>query len=114
VGIRHAAREKGCVLLAADWSKQLFDVAQMRTIRYPLADGEVGEAAAQAIRAAIAPKIEALAKGGSPVFESIKGYPSEVDEADMADLESTVLFVQDPDTKNRLRTVLETLKTAVA
>jgi hypothetical protein len=32
----------------------------------------------------------------------------------MADLESTVLFVQDPDTKNRLRTVLETLKTAVA
>jgi len=70
-GVRHAAREKGCVLLAADWSKQLFDVAQMRTIRYPLADGEVGEAAAQAIRAAIKPKIEALAKGGSPVFESI-------------------------------------------
>ena len=33
VGVRHAAREKGCVLLAADWSKQLFDVAQMRTIR---------------------------------------------------------------------------------
>src|SRR5215469_4590336 len=25
VGVRHAAREKGCVLLAADWSKQLFD-----------------------------------------------------------------------------------------
>jgi hypothetical protein len=69
-------------LLAADWAKQLFDVAQMRTIRYPLADGEVGEIAAQAIRAAIKPKIEALAKGGSPVFESIKGYPSEVDEAD--------------------------------
>jgi hypothetical protein len=81
VGIRHAAREKGCVLLAADWSKQLFDAAQMRTVRYPLADGDVGEAAAQAIRAAIKPKIEALAKGGSPVFESIKGYPSDVDEA---------------------------------
>src|SRR5262249_26246490 len=76
-----AAREKGCVLLAADWSKQLFDVAQMRTIRYPLLDGDVGEAAAQAIGAAIKPKIEALAKGGSPVFESIKGYPSDVDEA---------------------------------
>src|SRR5580700_9830918 len=64
VGVRHAAREKGCVLLAADWSKQLFDVAQMRTIRYPLADGDVGEAAAQAIRVAIKPKIEALARGG--------------------------------------------------
>jgi hypothetical protein len=32
----------------------------------------------------------------------------------MSDLESTVLLVQDPDTKNRLTTVLETLKTAVA
>ncbi len=40
VGIRHAAKEIGCVLLAADWSKQLFDVAQMRTMRYPLAEGE--------------------------------------------------------------------------
>ena len=32
----------------------------------------------------------------------------------MSDLESTVLLVQDPDAKNRLTTVLETLKTAVA
>ena len=32
----------------------------------------------------------------------------------MSDLKSTVLLVQDPDTKNRLTTVLETLKTAVA
>jgi hypothetical protein len=27
VGIRHATKEEGCVLLAADWSRQLFDVA---------------------------------------------------------------------------------------
>jgi hypothetical protein len=90
VGVRHAAREKGCVLLAADWSKQLFDVAQMRTIRYPLADGDVGEAAAQAIRVAIKPKIEALARGGSPVFESIKGYPSDVDEADASTMKEAM------------------------
>jgi hypothetical protein len=90
VGVRHAAREKGCVLLAADWSKQLFDVAQMRTIRYPLADGDVAEAAAQAIRAAIKPKIEALAKGGSPVFESIKGYPFDVDEADASTMKEVM------------------------
>jgi hypothetical protein len=30
IGIRHAAQKAGCVLLAADWSKQLFDVMQMR------------------------------------------------------------------------------------
>jgi len=82
VGVRHAAREKGCVLLAADWSKQLFDVAQMRTIRYPLVDGEVGEAAAHAVRATIQPKIESFAKGASPVFQTIRGYPSGVDQSD--------------------------------
>jgi hypothetical protein len=90
VGVRHAARKQGCVLLAAEWSKPLFDVAQMRTIRYPLADGDVGEAAAQAIRAAIAPKIEALARGGSPVFESIKGYPSDVDESDASTMKEAM------------------------
>ena len=90
MGVRHAAREKGCVLLAADWSKQLFDFAQMRAIRYPLSDGDVGDAAAQAIRDAIKPKIEALAKGGSPVFESIKGYPSDVDEADASTMKDVM------------------------
>ena len=90
VGVRHAARKKGCVLLAADWSKQLFDIVQMRTIRYPLADGDVGEAAAKAIREAIKPKIEALARGGSPVFESIKGYPSDVDEADASTMKEAM------------------------
>ncbi len=79
VGVRHAAKEKGCVLLAADWSKQLFDVAQIRTIRYPLADGSIDGATAQAISAAIRAPIEALARGGSPVFDTIRGYPSHVD-----------------------------------
>src|SRR3954451_3233433 len=53
VGVRHAARETGCVLLAADWSKQLFDVAQMRTIRYPLPEGAVVEQTASAFHDAI-------------------------------------------------------------
>ena len=46
IGIRHAARRTGCVLLAADWSRQLFDVAQMRTVRYPLSEGDVTETTA--------------------------------------------------------------------
>src|SRR5712675_1062934 len=53
VGVRHAAKKTGCVLLAADWSKQLFDVAQMRTVRYPLSDGDVGKPAAKAVIKAI-------------------------------------------------------------
>ena len=42
VGVRHACRDVGCVLLAADWSKQLFDVAQMVT-RARVQDSERAE-----------------------------------------------------------------------
>ncbi|MBZ9919989.1 hypothetical protein LB517_15185 [Mesorhizobium sp. BR1-1-12] len=35
LGIRHAAREKGCVLLAADWSKRLFNVTQCERLHTP-------------------------------------------------------------------------------
>jgi len=81
VGVRHAAQKRGCVLLAADWSKRLFDVAQLRTVAYPLNDGAVGPEAAAAIIAAIKQPIQALAQGVSPVHDAIKGYPDDVDEA---------------------------------
>ena len=81
VGIRHAAKERGCVLLAADWSKQLFDVVQMRTVRYPMPEGSIVAATAEAISAAIKDPIRKLARGGSPMHAAIKGYPDEVDEA---------------------------------
>jgi hypothetical protein len=80
VGIRHAAKEKGCVLLAADWSKQLFDVAQMRTVRYPLPEGMITEQTAQAFCDAVKSEIQKRAGGVSPMHESIHGYPSDVDE----------------------------------
>src|ERR1700761_1166467 len=41
------------ILLVADWSKQLFDVAQMHTIRYLRSDGDVGGTAAELPRNAI-------------------------------------------------------------
>jgi hypothetical protein len=80
IGIRHAARDYGCVMLAADWSRQLFDVAQMRTVRYPLPEGAVTTQTADEIRKVIKQAIPALAKGISPMHESIKGYPGQVDE----------------------------------
>ncbi|MHC2433309.1 TRAFs-binding domain-containing protein [Bradyrhizobium sp. USDA 4451] len=79
VGIRHASQKTGCVLLAADWSKQLFDVVQMRTVRYPLPEGEITEATAAAMQAAIKAPIRALATGISPMHQSIPGYPDKVD-----------------------------------
>ena len=79
VGVRHAAKKTGCVLLAADWSKQLFDVAQMRTIRYPLKEGNIEDATAKAVSEAIEGPIDAVSRGDLPVFASIKGYPMNPD-----------------------------------
>lgn len=79
VGIRHAAQKTGCVLLAADWSKQLFDVVQMRTIRYPLPEGNITEATAAAFQTAIKEEIKSRCNGISPMHQSIGGYPSNVD-----------------------------------
>jgi hypothetical protein len=79
VGIRHAAQKQGCVLLAADWSKQLFDVAQMRTIRYPLPEGNILPGTAMAIQRMMQAPIAALANGLSPMHAAIKGYPDQVD-----------------------------------
>jgi Tetratricopeptide Repeats-Sensor len=81
VGIRHAAQKTGCVLLAADWSKQLFDVVQMRTVRYPLAEGNITDATAAALRPKIKEGILARRDGLSPMHQSIPGYPDDVDPA---------------------------------
>ncbi len=50
VGIRHVAQKTNCILIAAEWSKQLFDVDQFRTDRYPLKDGKVPEDEAGVIK----------------------------------------------------------------
>ena len=66
VGIRHAAQKTGCVLLAADWSKQLFDIVQMRTVRYPLPEGNITDNSAAALQPKIKEGIVALRDGLSP------------------------------------------------
>jgi len=68
VGIRHAAQKRGCVLLAADWSKPIFDVAQMRTVRYPLPEGNIEATTAEVIKNAIEVPIARLINGSSPML----------------------------------------------
>jgi len=79
VGIRHACQNVGCVLLAAEGSKQLFDVAQMRTVLYPLTVSKVDDDAAKPIRAAVLANVPRLAGGRSPMYEVLFGYPTNVD-----------------------------------
>lgn len=75
IGIRHACRPSGCLLISADWAQPLFDTNQMRRLAYPLADGSVGEKAADAIQAALRAGAAALAQGASPMYQTIPGFP---------------------------------------
>jgi tetratricopeptide (TPR) repeat protein len=78
VGVRHAAQKQGCVLIAADWSKPLFDVSQMRRVKYPLPDGAISDEAAAAIRKILEVGIQQSIDHTSPVFQAIPGYPDRV------------------------------------
>ncbi len=79
VGVRHAMKGSGCVLIGADWSRQLFDLDQISQVRYPLPEGEVTEATAAQIRAKLAAAIPALVHSPTPVFQSLPGFPGEVE-----------------------------------
>ncbi|WP_198174974.1 TRAFs-binding domain-containing protein [Spirosoma arboris] len=78
IGVRHAARETGCVMISADWSKQLFDISQMRQVRYPLPEGTITDETAAAVREKLK-GILPLVTGISPVFDSLPGFPSKMD-----------------------------------
>ena len=79
LGVRHACRRAGCVLLSADWAKPLFDVVQMRRVTYPLPEGTIIDDTAQAIRTALQDHLPALIDGESPMYQVLPGFPSNVD-----------------------------------
>ena len=79
VGIRHACKPQGCVLISADWARPLFDTQQMRRLVYPMAEGSVTAAAAQAIQDALRDGTRALATGTSPMYQHLPGFPDKVD-----------------------------------
>src|SRR5262249_55354403 len=58
IGVRHAARRDGCVLVAAEWARPVFDLAQIRQLRFPLADGTVGNEAAAAATAILEEQVD--------------------------------------------------------
>lgn len=101
IGVRHAAQRQGCVLVTADWARPTFDLAQMRQLRYPLADGKVRAAAARRATAALSAGLAALASGTSPVFEALPGYPGRIDPALRAAFQKVVTTLQDFETDVR-------------
>jgi hypothetical protein len=75
VGVRQAAKERGCVLVAAKWADPVFDLKQLRRLQYPLADGAIGKRAAERARKVLRAGLVPLVEGRSPVFEAVPNYP---------------------------------------
>lgn len=90
IGVRHAAKPRGCVLLSADWSKAPFDLAQMRQDRFPLPDGQIPEDYAKETVGRLVELIQPRIEGTSPVFDAVAGYPDNIDETRMPAFRSIV------------------------
>lgn len=111
VGVRHAARKSGCILAAADWSKTVFDVEQLRRFIYPLPEGNIDEETALGAREALlrayrgleeSSRLHAKELGTSPVHEAVPGYPTAPDAALLKDL--ATLAVEHGEYLNSVRT----------
>ena len=101
IGVRHAAREKGCVLVAAEWSSQVFDLEQMRQLRYPLPEGSITDQTANAIRKSLKNGIGALVEGKSPIFATVPGFPNRLDPKSADSFRAFVEAVSDFQSKVR-------------
>lgn len=95
MGVRHAVCRKGCVLLASDWSRPLFDVAQMRLLRYPLPSGDLTDEMARAIQDTLTPGIAKMRNGLSPVYEILPGYPSSVNPSHATGIKDQIQALAD-------------------
>ena len=89
VGIRHAAQKQGCIMTAATWAKPLFDIDQMRQIRYPLPTESISDEVAAEIVKMVAAAIPIMSAGDSPFYQVFPKYP-EYDLARAASFKKSV------------------------
>lgn len=75
IGIRHAAQKQGCIMTAATWSKPLFDIDQMRHIRYPLPEESISDETASEIIRIVKEAIPVMADGDSPFYQVFPKFP---------------------------------------
>lgn len=82
VGVRHAARRPGCVLIAAEWASPQFDFAQIRRLPYPLPLGELTDDTVSTIHQSLREPIRKAAAAQSPVYQLVPGYPGDLPQTD--------------------------------
>lgn len=74
VGIRHAACESGCVLVAASWAKAPFDTQSMRRESFDLAGTDVTDEEAKSNIEKLVPRVREVAASKTPCYE-MEGFP---------------------------------------
>uniref|UniRef100_UPI002148D5AA tetratricopeptide repeat-containing protein n=1 Tax=Tahibacter caeni TaxID=1453545 RepID=UPI002148D5AA len=74
VGVRHAARHDGCVLIAASWARPVFDLAQIRRIDYDHPHEAVDADAAQKIIATLRDQVARHRHAATPFHSVVPGY----------------------------------------
>jgi tetratricopeptide (TPR) repeat protein len=82
IGIRHAARRPGCVLIAPDWATPPFDVQQIRHLTYPSPVGGLSDDGISAIHQALREPLRRAAVAESPVYQLVPGYPGDLPQTD--------------------------------
>jgi len=76
IGVRHAAKDRHCLLIAADWAKPVFDLGQMRRLSYPLPEGAITDSTAAAVTTHLVSSAKPLIDGLTPVFQAVPNFPN--------------------------------------
>jgi hypothetical protein len=87
VGVRHAAENHRCVLIAADWAQPMFDMAQIRQCRYPLPRRRPTARDYARVRSAVRAGVKRYADAPSPVHQIGKAAQRQSAGRLMEDLE---------------------------
>jgi hypothetical protein len=74
-GVRHAARENGCVLLCTEWAKLLFDLEQITQLRYPYPKRAPTDEDYRKISGVLKKDIPPLVDAAGPIYELVRGDP---------------------------------------
>lgn len=85
IGVRHAAKPAHCVIIAAEWAKPVFDLAQIRHITYKLPKEKLSADEAKEVREQLVRDIKPMIDATGPVHEAVPGFPK-------ADLERANAF----------------------
>jgi len=73
-GVRHVAKEKGCVVIGAEWAQPVFDLGQIRQIRYEYGLDGKEDGNLKKLKSILVEGIQKFALSRTPIYE-LTDYP---------------------------------------